>query len=71
MTGIWTPDPSLEDLLQQLADSREEYPADLLAARRAAFKAQIEAHNDPDSVDIPTPPVSEHQDARNSRPEQY
>jgi hypothetical protein len=43
-----------------------------LAARRAAYVAQVRAWNsDPDAVDVETEPVSEWQDERNSRPEPY
>jgi hypothetical protein len=58
-----------------------EYDPDLLAARRATFLRQI-AERQPvapwtadllgcDDVDVPTPPVSEQDDERNSRPSQY
>jgi hypothetical protein len=58
-----------------------EYDPDLLAARRAEFLRQI-AERQPvapwtadllgcDDVDVPTPPVSEQGDERNSRPLPY
>lgn len=60
-------DTALRDMFDAIKATAAEYPVDLLAARRAAFQAQIEA-NDPDAVDVDTPPVSDEADERNSRP---
>jgi hypothetical protein len=50
----------------------DDYPEELQAARRAAYVARVrERNSDPDAVDVETEPVSEWQDARNSRPEPY
>jgi hypothetical protein len=67
--------------LHSIANATQSYPCDLLAARRATFLRQI-AERQPvapwtadllgcDDVDVPTPPVSEQGDERNSRPFPY
>jgi hypothetical protein len=48
----------------------DDYPPELQAARRAAFVARVRSM-DPDAVGVETEPLSEWQDARNSRPEPY
>jgi hypothetical protein len=63
--------PTIPQIIDTLDDLRRMglencYPADKLAARRAAFLRLL---HDPDSVtDIPTPGVTDEQDAINSRP---
>jgi hypothetical protein len=67
--------------LHIVANVTQPYPCDLLEATRARFVAQI-AERQPvapwtaellgcDDVDVWTPPVSEQDDERNSRPSQY
>jgi hypothetical protein len=74
-------DVQLANALLDLKSIAAEYEPDLLTARRAEFLRQI-AERQPvapwtadllgcDDVDVPTPPVSDWQDERNSRPSQY
>jgi hypothetical protein len=61
--------PTIPQIIDTLDDLRRMglancYPAELLAARRAAFLRLL---HDPDRVTIETQPVSEEQDERNSR----
>jgi hypothetical protein len=64
--------PTIPQIIDTLDDLRRMgldamYPPELLTPRRAQFVASIPEH-DPDTVTIKTPPVSEQQDERNSRP---
>jgi hypothetical protein len=75
----------LDAMFAAIREANAEYPVDLLSAQRARFVAQIHAAQpvapwtadafaagEPDdATDIKTPPISEQQDARNSRPEPY
>jgi hypothetical protein len=56
----------VRDLLKRIPTA--EYPADLLAARRAAFIRQIDPS---DCSDIETDGVTEADDERNSRPSPF
>jgi hypothetical protein len=67
--------------LHGIANATQPYPCDLLTARRAEFLRQI-AERQPvapwtadllgcDDVDVWTPPVSDEQDERNSKPFPY
>jgi hypothetical protein len=84
MTTLTPPltDASVIDLIKQIP--ADDYPEPLLAERRAATLTRLHkldaatlarivenirrADCDPDAVDAETPPVSEWQDQRNSRP---
>ena len=53
-----TTTPTLRGLLLRCGAIAAEYPPDLLAARRAAFVAQVQ-RMEPDACDVDTEPVSE------------
>jgi hypothetical protein len=81
MTTLTPPptDAAVIDLIKQIPS--DDYPPELFAARRAGFIDALHLHNadpralavatgviEPGDCDVETPPVSEWQDERNSRP---